>query len=100
MKHMKLASVVVTLIGMSFGAALAQSRPMTTSMSCDQARSLVATQGAAVLSTSATAYDRYVASGGYCIRGEVASPAFVPTANAPRCFVGSRCVPHNQGSRS
>lgn len=100
MEHVKLASAVIAIISMSSGAALAQSLPLTTRMSCDQARSLVAIQGAIVLSTSATTYERYVESGRYCVRGEIATPALVPTADTPRCLVGSRCVPHNQGTRS
>ena len=61
MRHMKLACAAIVLVTVS-SEAMAQGRPLTTTMSCNQAQSLVATQGSVVLSTSATAYDRFVAS--------------------------------------
>jgi hypothetical protein len=87
----------IGFIGISSGA-MAQSHPLTTGMTCNQARSLVAAQGAVVLNTSATAYDRYVASSAYCGLGELAGPAWAPTRDAPRCPIGSRCVGVGRGS--
>jgi drug/metabolite transporter (DMT)-like permease len=69
MKRMMWLGAAIGFIGIGSGA-MAQGRPLTTGMACDQARSLVAAQGAAVLSTSPTTYDRYVASGAYCASGE------------------------------
>ena len=91
MKHVKQVCAAIGFISISSGA-LAQGRPLTTAMSCNQAQSLVATQGSVVLSTSATAYDRYVASSNYCGMGEVPAPGWAPTKDVPRCQVGSRCV--------
>ena len=91
MRHMKLACAAIVLVTVS-SEAMAQGRPLTTTMSCNQAQSLVATQGSVVLSTSATAYDRYVASSNYCGMGEVPAPGWAPTKDVPRCQVGSRCV--------
>ena len=91
MKHVKQVCAAIGFISISAGA-LAQGRPLTATMSCNQAQSLVATQGSVVLNTSATAYDRYVASSNYCGMGEVPAPGWAPTKDVPRCQVGSRCV--------
>jgi len=91
MVSMKLLLASAALIGMGSGA-LAQSHPLTLGMSCGQARNLVAAQGAVVLNTSPMAYDRYVASGSYCVLGERAEPTWAPTADTPQCPIGYRCV--------
>ena len=96
MKHVKRVCAVIGFIGIS-SAALAQSRPVTTTMSCNQARSLVASQGSVVLSTSATAYERFVANSTQCGMGEVPAPGWAPTKDVPRCQVGSRCVGVSRG---
>ena len=96
MKHVKQVCAAIGLISIASGA-LAQGRPVTTAMSCNQAQSLVATQGSVVLSTSATAYDRFVASSNYCGMGEVPAPGWAPTSDVPRCQVGSRCVGVSRG---
>jgi hypothetical protein len=96
MRHMKLACAAVVLVTVS-SDAMAQSRPLTTAMSCNQAQSLVANQGSIVLNTSATAYERYVSSGAYCGLGEVPGPAWAPTSDVPRCPLGSRCVGVSRG---
>jgi hypothetical protein len=81
----------------------AQSRPDTTRMSCATARALVMRQGAIVLGTGRSLYDRnapplfdrYVNSQAYCKRDEVTEPAFVPAADNPQCFIGYTCrQPH------
>lgn len=97
MKRMIRACAVIGFIGIGTGA-MAQSRQMTTAMACNQAQSLVATQGSVVLSTSATTYDRFVASGAYCGLGETPGPGWAPTKDVARCLVGSRCVSVSRGS--
>jgi hypothetical protein len=98
MKHIKLMCAAVSFINIIISSgALAQGRPLTTAMSCNQAQSLVATQGSVVLNTSATAYERYVASGAYCGLGEVPGPGWAPTKDVPQCPVGSRCVGVSRG---
>jgi hypothetical protein len=72
-------------------AAQAQPQPNTTRMSCAAAQQLVARQGAIVLRTSATTYNRYVSSRAYCMRTEITEAAFVPSADARDCFVGYLC---------
>ena len=80
--------------------AFAQSRPLTSRMSCSQARALVAGQGSVVLNTSPLAYDRYVGSAGSCSLGERTEPAWVPTADNPLCPIGFRCVIGTTPSRN
>jgi hypothetical protein len=80
--------------------ALAQSRPLTSRISCNQARGLVAAQGAIVLNTTPLAYDRYVVSAGSCSLGERTEPAWIPTADNPQCPIGYRCVIGTTPSRN
>jgi hypothetical protein len=92
-----LASVAVLSLG---SGALAQSHPLTLQMSCHGARELVGAQGAIVLNTGPTTYDRYVAAGSQCVLGEVTEPAWVPTADTPQCPIGYRCVIRPRPSRN
>ena len=92
--------MIAIAIVLSASAAEAQSRrapavegrPSTTAMSCNQARALVSARGAIVLATGARTYDRFVSNAGLCSLGEIAEPAFEPSAENPQCFVGYRCV--------
>jgi hypothetical protein len=90
--------LVASLVAAS--GAFAQSHPLTLRMSCPQARDLVAVQGAVVLNTGPTTYDRYVSSSNACILGERVEPAWVPTGDTPQCFIGYRCVTRPTSSRS
>ena len=71
--------------------AQAQSRPLSTRMSCAAAARLVATRGALVLGTGPDLYDRYVASQRFCLPDEITKPAWVPSADTRQCFVGYTC---------
>jgi hypothetical protein len=82
--------LVAALVVLSVTEALAQ-RPSTLSMSCSQAQSLVARRGAVVLSTGRHTYDRFVASGGYCLYGEYADAAWAPTSDTRHCPLGYTC---------
>jgi hypothetical protein len=53
MRHIKLTCAAIVLVTVS-SEAMAQSRPPTTAMSCNQAQSIVLSQGAVVLNMSAT----------------------------------------------
>lgn len=79
-------------------AGSAHARIYSPSLSCAEARNLVARSGAVILYTSPYTYDRYVAHQGYCSNAgdEIARPAFVPTADHPRCFVGYTCDQDNR----
>ncbi|MGO4523532.1 hypothetical protein AB4097_01575 [Microvirga sp. 2MCAF35] len=84
--------VALVLIALSFASsALAQNRPFTPSMTCDQARGLVYSRGAVVLGTGTYTYDRYVRDRSFCEINETTDPRYVPTRDTPQCFVGYVC---------
>jgi len=69
----------------------AQQRPSTPNLTCGQAQQIVLSRGAAVLSTGAYTYDRYVRDRSFCEFNEGIEPAFVPTRDTPQCPIGYRC---------
>jgi hypothetical protein len=71
--------------------ARAQVQADSTRMTCEAARQLVTRQGAAVLRTSPTTYNRYVSTRASCMSTEITEPAFVPTADERQCFIGYTC---------
>jgi hypothetical protein len=98
----RFAASFVTVLALNASVAdtaAAQSRPDTTRMSCAAARALVMREGAIVLGTGHSLYDRnapplfdrYVNSQAYCKRDEVTEPAFVPTTDNRQCFIGYTC---------
>ena len=79
--------------------AVAQGRPYSPGMSCREAAAMVSARGAVVLGTGPNSYERVVAHGGLCSVEETTAPAWEPTADNPRCFVGYRCKDKfNEGS--
>jgi hypothetical protein len=87
---MKTAVAFLMIIGLST-EAIAQSAGTTLSMTCNQARGIVASQGAVVLHTSPTTYDRYVRDSSFCGVASVARPVWVRTADAAQCPIGGVC---------
>jgi hypothetical protein len=85
------AVVIATTFALTASAAIAQSRPSTTQMSCGQAQATVAHSGAAVLGTGGGTYDRIVRDASFCFYGQRLRPVVAPTRDNPRCFVGNRC---------
>ncbi len=77
--------------------AQAISRYNSMQMSCGEAQSRIQREGAVILryrsarDPSLPLYDRYVAHGGYCQRGEYAKLEVVPTADTRSCQV-LRCM--------
>jgi hypothetical protein len=72
--------------------ALPQARPMVPNMPCAEARGIVFTQGAAVLSTGPVTYDRFVSASAFCAIGEkTLEPAWERARDTPQCFIGFRC---------
>lgn len=86
------------LVAASLVPALAQ-RPSTTTLSCAQARAVVARQGAAVLGTGGPTFDRFVRDRSFCEATEIGRRAFVPTRDGPGCFVGFTCYEPGRGDR-
>jgi hypothetical protein len=91
-KLMKLILVFVAVTGFT-NSVHAQSGPTTLAMTCAQARGVVASQGAVVLRTGSTTFDRYVRDSSFCALQESAWPAWVRTADASQCPVGRICRP-------
>ncbi len=85
---MRLVSVLLAFLAAN--PAFAQ-RPSTLGMSCGQARGIVFSQGAIVLSTGGHTYDRFVAAPGFCSLGEWARPATAPTTDTADCPLGYVC---------
>ena len=85
-------TVLLSVVAASLSTtALAQSGPTTLGMSCAQAQGVVASQGAVVLHTGPTTYDRYARDESFCIRGQMVRPAWVRTADVAQCPVGRVC---------
>ncbi|MBF9233018.1 hypothetical protein [Microvirga alba] len=74
-----------------FASSVLAQQASTLTMTCEEAAHMVASEGAAVLSTGPGTYDRYVSSLNSCELDQVLEPAWVPTANSAQCPVGYRC---------
>ncbi len=77
--------ILALVLAQAAPAALAQSRSMTEAMTCNQARTIVAAHGAAVLNTSPTTYHRFVASRAMCAGNDTNEPVYVRTRDNPQC---------------
>lgn len=75
------------------GSALAQGRPSTTDMTCQQARATVDSAGAIVLGTGGPTFDRFVSSQAFCTHQEIARSAWARTRDTPACIIGYTCEP-------
>lgn len=84
-------TLLTIILALAAQAAMAQSRPSTPQMSCAASQRLVQQRGAVVLGTGGYTYDRFVRDYSFCEHGEYAEPAWVPSKDAPSCFVGYRC---------
>jgi hypothetical protein len=78
-------------LAMTSGATSAFALTRTTSLTCQNAANLVASQGSVILATSENEYDKYVKSGFYCDSGERPVSAWVPTRDSAACFIGYTC---------
>jgi hypothetical protein len=89
MSILKFSSILIT--GLLISTTIAQARPDSRYMSCGQAKSLVQSSGAIILSTGAHTYDKYVKNHAYCNLSQELKRAFVPTSDQRRCNIGYRC---------
>ena len=87
---MKSILVFVAVAGFT-NSVHAQSGPTSLAMTCAQARGIISSQGAVVLRTGSTTFDRYVRDSRFCALQETAWPAWVRTADAAQCPVGNIC---------
>ncbi len=72
--------------------SFAMAAPLTTTLTCDQAKAIVVQQGGVVLYSSPNVFDRYVSSGAFCAVREITQQAFVPTHDKPLCPIGNTCI--------
>ncbi len=92
MRKFAFAVIAASIAGSVFAtAAQAQRRPYSPSMNCGSVAQFVKMNGAAVIRTSPTTYDRYVAHRGFCTPPEITKAAWVPAIDTPACFVGYTC---------
>jgi hypothetical protein len=90
MSQLKVLSIAVIAFVIAHPAA-AEARPDTSRMTCAAAQALVTKNGAIVLDTGPTLFDRYVSSRASCTSGDLTEPAFVPTADNHQCWIGHTC---------
>ena len=84
--------ILISLLMTSFATgAMSQQGPATPEMTCAQAMGLVASQGAVVLRTGPSVYDRYVRDASFCAVQEMARPAWARTADVGQCPIGRVC---------
>lgn len=84
--------LILLIFAASALAAPALARPASTSLTCAAARAHVQQQGAVLFDTSPTTFDRFVRDRSFCMYGEIARPAWVPTSDNPQCMVGYTCA--------
>ena len=71
----------------AFASGSSVFRYASESMTCRQARDVIAAKGAVLLIWgNGHLYDRFVHHGGFCLNGESTRPAQVPTRDTDDCF--------------
>ncbi len=95
MRRPRSGPLLAGLLAASFAAVptLAEARPDTRALSCEQVRSIVQSEGAITMNTGPNSYERFVADRGQCMYMEILEPAYVPTRDLAQCFAGYRCIP-------
>lgn len=86
-----LSSAFVASLLISATVIQAQARPDTRYLACSTVVSIIQSNGAAVLNTSAYKYKKYVKNHAYCNLNEATKRAYVPTSDNRRCFIGFYC---------
>ncbi|MGU3666863.1 hypothetical protein ACLBX9_21965 [Methylobacterium sp. A49B] len=82
---------IVSALVLAAAPAMAQTRPSTTTMTCQQTVRLVQARGALVIGTGGMTYDRFVRDRSFCEPTEIAKRAFRPTRDNPSCLIGYTC---------
>jgi hypothetical protein len=85
-------AVLIAAVSTTFAAP----RTDVTQLSCEQAQTLIAQRGAAVVTTGPRTYKRFVSDNRFCDAGEhYLHPAFTPTADKRSCYIGYTCESWN-----
>jgi hypothetical protein len=90
MFNMRIAFASLASLSLS-AETLAQSEPSVLNMTCAQAKEIVSAQGAVVLHTGPTTYDRFVRDANFCEEDEAATLAYVRTTDLAECPIGRVC---------
>lgn len=88
---MKRFAFALLAFGVLVSGVQAQQRLSTLGLTCGQAQQIIRSRGAAVLSTGAHTYDRFVSDRSFCEFDEGLELALVPTRDTPQCPIGYRC---------
>ena len=72
-------------------AAPAQDMPNSLTMSCAATSKLVREKGEVVIASGPNIFQRIISEPGACFGEQVATPAWLPTADQSECLVGLRC---------
>lgn len=88
--------ILSVIMGAAFvvgGVYQANARPDVRKMSCEQAKTMVRSQGAIVFTFTNNTYDRVVRNVNYCLHHiEETEKIFVKTRDTDRCNIGKRCI--------
>lgn len=93
------ALIAIIAFGLTTNA-FAISRYNSKSMSCDQIKSVISSEGAVILRYPSTRvpgltlYDRYVKHAGYCWGSDVRNTTYVPSSDSSKCRVYN-CKPRS-----
>ena len=90
MRHIGMCSVAAGLVLATTTAGFA--RMDVRQMTCAEAKQLVQTQRAIVLTLTATTYDRIVRNELFCAWQTVGEDVYAKTRDAEKCMIGQRCV--------
>ncbi|MEW6254494.1 MAG: hypothetical protein AB1592_00945 [Pseudomonadota bacterium] len=89
-----IALLVPMLLALSLPA---QARPASYKMTCAAVQAMVGRQGAVVMDTSPSTFDRYVSTLRACMPGQALKPQWVPARDTPQCFAGYTCIDPDRG---
>lgn len=87
----RIRSFSLSLCLVALTLSVAEARPMSTRMYCDDVRGMIARHGSVVVGYTAHTYDRIVRDRGFCLPTEVTEPINVPTLDTPYCPAGFLC---------
>ncbi len=94
MKHASQSTCLwafITAFSFFISAPQAHARPDARKMTCEQAQKMVKKHGEVVMTTGQHTYFRFVATLGYCDRGEALFPKRSATKDNPQCVIGYEC---------
>jgi hypothetical protein len=98
-RHLTFCIAALAVLSAATSAVAESARLRTESLGCAAVAGVVTTRGAAVLSTSATTYERFVRDRSFCLASQITVPEFVRSADNPQCLL-YRCSWRDRRFRS